>query len=175
MKSKWKNALVATAVSMLLTACGGGGGGGDGAAPLPSPEAANKYVGTWVMACATNGADSEKETISLTKTGANALSFTFERTRFVASTNCSSGAQAPVTSSGSVTLDGQTPETYQGNTVTFDRVTATINGVGAPTIEKWAAAVLPSGRLLIDFDDTPATSGYPTNPTDGSTEYSKAP
>jgi hypothetical protein len=172
MTSKWKQLLAAAAVSVLVAACGGGGGGDESAAPLPPPDAANEYVGTWVMGCTTDGTNSRNESFTLTKTGARELRFTFEGVRYVGP-GCSGGAQPAVNSTGTITLDSEATASYQGNTVTFDQITATIDGIASPSVEKWTAAVLPSGRLLIDFEDTPATAGYPTQPNDGSTEYTR--
>jgi hypothetical protein len=173
MKSKWKQVLAAAAVSVLVTACGGGGGGsGDDASPLPTAEGADKYVGTWVMSCSQSGvAESEAETLTLSKTSATQLNVTVDFKTYTASTNCT-GVSVPEHYTGTVTLDGPTTATYQGQATAFDKMTANITDVGSL---KWIGTVLSDGKMVIDFEDNGADSSttYPSNPNEGQTVYTK--
>lgn len=173
MKSSWKQALAAAAVSVLAAACGGGGdGGGDSATPLPSAAAANKYVGTWVMACTPSGLNSDGESITFRQASDNELTLTWNFQTFTGNTNCT-GTPVNDTVTGTVTLDGQTTATHQGQARTFDRMTATVDN---PSVTlKWIGTILPDGAMMIDFKDNGAESStvYPTNPDEGETVYTK--
>lgn len=187
MLSKCNRVLVAAAVAAMLAACGGGdggsditvGGGGSGGTDgtvQPAAAAADKYVGTWQMACQADGnGGSENETLVVTKVSDTSVKADFDLRTFNNAT-CSGGAASTEAATATVTIDGQTTLTYNGAATTFDKLSlsnASAGGNALPNF-KWTGAVV-NGKLVIDFEDNnnESTTTYPANPNEGSSVYSK--
>ena len=179
MFSKWNRVLVATAVVALVSACGGGGGGdgdssggttdGGSVTPAPTAAAADKYVGTWTMSCASFGAESESETLTISKASDTVLNVEFVL-RTYAGSGCT-GTPAIENVKGTVSIDSQTTLSYGGQSRTFDQLTLSAGGYPG---YKWTGAVV-NNALVIDFEDNDneSTTAYPTNPNEGESVYSK--
>jgi hypothetical protein len=152
--------------TLLLAACGGGGD-----APAAA-DAADKYVGTWVMSCNATGANSsETETVVITKSTATTVTATLTLTAFANGTCAGAGTESVNTAA--VTIDGQTSVTYNGGPQQVDQLTAVVTGPDAGTY-KWLGTVV-GNQLVIDFEDnhTPSATTYPSDTSDGLTAYVK--
>jgi hypothetical protein len=151
--------------TLLLAACGGGD-------DAPAPDAADKYVGTWVMSCAATGANSsESETVVVAKSTPTTVSATLTMSTF-ANATCS-GAGTPSVNTAAVTIDGQTTVTYNGAPQQVDQLTAVVTGPDAGTY-KWLGTVV-GNELVIDFEDdgTPSATTYPSDTSEGLVAYVK--
>jgi hypothetical protein len=161
-----------------LFGCGGGGGdGGAGAGGqqlTAATDAADKYVGSWLLACEPiGGGQAEKELAEVKKTAADKLAVTLTLSTYN-NTTCAGAAASAETNAGTVTIDGQSTATYSGAAQTLDKLSVAIAwGPGAGTY-KWTGAVL-SNQLLIDFEDNGVSSStnYPSNPNEGQSLYAK--
>lgn len=177
MFSKWNRVLVTAAVAALVSACGGDDGDAspvttDGSVTTTTP-AADKYVGSWRSGCFFDGSESAymRETVTLTKTGDNALSLEFVVRNFGADTTCATLVTSE-TFTGTATITAQTTATYGGSAREFDQIQADIVSFGQ---EHWLVGILSDGRLLVDFEDDPQPTTYPTDPNTGNTLYTKLP
>lgn len=185
MLSKFNRVLMAAAVAVVLSACGGGDGGSDltvgggstdgTSQPGTAAPAADKYVGTWQMPCQSYNGGYEAETLVITKVSDTSVKADFDLRSYTNST-CSGTAASTEKATGTVTIDGQTSLTYNGAATTFDKLTltnATVDGSALPNF-KWTGAVV-NGKLVIDFEDnnSESTTTYPSNPNEGQSVYNK--
>lgn len=175
---QWRKIMLSLAAAAVLSACGGGNGGDDaagddGAGDPPAAGAADKYVGTWLMSCNSYGTttESETETITVTKTSDTQLEVAFVLSAYPNAT-CS-GPATVENFQGTVTIDGQTTASYQGQPEAFDQLTATVATEGT---FRWLGTVRSNGQqMVIDFEDNDIDSStvYPTDPNEGQSVYTK--
>jgi hypothetical protein len=130
--------------------------------------AADKYAGTWNMACS----GSETETFTLTKTDATHLTGQVVQKSY-GNPSCTGAPTSTQTFNATISIDGQVTVMKSGLPVSLDQVTANVDsGIG---IIKWMATVLPNGQLFVDFDDAGVSSStaYPSDQTEGYNTYDK--
>jgi hypothetical protein len=154
-------AIVASATLVgVLAGCGGGGDGdGDrlfnGLTP-PASAALEKYVGTW-RNCAPVGADSELDTITITRTGETTANFSSTLTTHTGA-GCTGTATASGAESGSITWSG----TKTIGTETVDKIDILMGTKS----EKQVAAVRADGTFhtgipVGETGSNPDAQGYP--------------
>jgi hypothetical protein len=125
------NLLACISAATLLVACGGGSSSSsDDDTPTGGKDTADKYAGSWRTECreeysvgenpAFPAGKSHFNGIVLTKTGANAMAFSFNVAEYE-TINCSGPRTALFTTRGTVSLDGpKTVGTVQTDKATFN-------------------------------------------------------
>ena len=133
--------------------------------------AADKYQGTWFMACQPADGAFQTETVTLSKGSATRLTGQFV-IRTYGDAACAGAATGTESLPLAVTIDAQTTATRAGLPLAFDQVTSVVTGAGT---FKWLMGVLPDDRMLIDFGDGGPSSStvYPADPNEGESTYLK--
>jgi len=151
----FRNILMAASAA-LLVACGGGGGSGfSGTTTLTSDSTVDRYVGTWVL-CVPAAGGSTSQTLTFSKTGGAALTYTFTF-RAHLSSDCSGSGATVSEGTGSVVLTG----TKGVGTETVDKWIVTENGIAEKLL-----ATIRNNRLFFSLDRTQPgftedAEGYP--------------
>lgn len=124
------NLLACVSAATFLVACGGGSSSSsDDDTSSGGKETADKYAGSWRTDCMEEYSVGENpafptgkshfDGLVLTKTGANAMAFSFNTAEYE-TTNCSGPRTALFTTRGTVSLDGTKPVgTVQTDKATF--------------------------------------------------------
>ncbi len=159
--------LVLAPIACVLVACGGGGGGGDvGGAPVITPPANNvvaldKYVGSWTRNCqASSATSSNRETLSLNKTGTTTLSLIDSVSTYTLNNTCAGTPTNSQTDTGTITFVGQ----KQIGASTVDKMTLEIAARAPNPAVTRKQVFLVDGNSMKDgnISSTPDAEGFPS-------------